>query len=142
MKLYMAGGLFSTGERQFNSKLASFLAALGHEIHLPQDKEPREKGAKAIFDADVAGIDWCETLVGNMDGPDPDSGTCWEIGYAYRRKPIILFRTDIRDVSDGFAPINLMMYCSADAFIHRPLCSPLGLAGFIHNELDILRRQK
>ena len=31
-----------------------------------------------------------------MDGPDPDSGTCWECGYAYRKKPVILFRTDFR----------------------------------------------
>ena len=42
------------------------------------------------------GIDWADVVVANMDGPDPDSGTCWECGYAYRRKPVILFRTDFR----------------------------------------------
>jgi nucleoside 2-deoxyribosyltransferase len=52
--------------------------------------------AKQIFAKDVEGIDWADVLVANMDGPDPDSGTCWECGYAYRKKPVILFRTDFR----------------------------------------------
>ena len=52
--------------------------------------------AKQIFNKDVEGIDWAEVVVANMDGPDPDSGTCWECGYAYRKKPVILFRTDFR----------------------------------------------
>ena len=51
---------------------------------------------KQIFNKDVEGIDWAEVVVANMDGPDPDSGTCWECGYAYRKKPVILFRTDFR----------------------------------------------
>jgi nucleoside 2-deoxyribosyltransferase len=35
-------------------------------------------------------------LIAIMDGSDPDSGTCWEVGYAYGKKPILLVRTDIR----------------------------------------------
>jgi len=31
-----------------------------------------------------------------MDGPDPDSGTCWECGSVWGRKPVVLYRTDIR----------------------------------------------
>ena len=39
----------------------------------------------------------CEVfVVANTDGPDPDSGTSWECGYAYRKKPVILFPTDFR----------------------------------------------
>jgi nucleoside 2-deoxyribosyltransferase len=35
-----------------------------------------------------------------MDGPDPDSGTCWEVGYAYRsKKPIVQVRTDSREAA-------------------------------------------
>jgi nucleoside 2-deoxyribosyltransferase len=51
-----------------------------------------------------------------MDGPDPDSGTCWECGYAYKRKPIIVFRTDFRAADEpGKAPYNLMLTESATA---------------------------
>jgi nucleoside 2-deoxyribosyltransferase len=48
-----------------------------------------------------------------MDGPDPDSGTCWECGSVWRRKPVILYRTDIRSVSDPFGPCNLMLHQAA-----------------------------
>jgi nucleoside 2-deoxyribosyltransferase len=51
---------------------------------------------RQIFEADVRGIDWADVVVANMDGADPDSGTCWECGYAYRKKPIVIFRTDFR----------------------------------------------
>ena len=51
-----------------------------------------------------AGIDWADVLLGIMDGADPDSGTCWEVGYAYRKKPIVLVRTDLRrDAGSGAA---------------------------------------
>ena len=28
-------------------------------------------------------IDWADMVVACMDGPDPDSGTAWECGYAH-----------------------------------------------------------
>src|SRR6516164_2313015 len=48
--------------------------------------------------------------------PDPDSGTCWECGYAYQKKPVIVFRTDFRAGDEpGKAPFNLMLSESASA---------------------------
>lgn len=115
MKIYLAGPLYSTAEREFNVRLAKLLREKGHEVWLPQDGEDRLKPAKAIFDKDVEGIDWAEVVIANMDGPDPDSGTCWECGYAYRKKPIIVFRTDFRtgDEPDR-APFNFMLTELAD----------------------------
>ncbi len=52
--------------------------------------------AAGIFATDVRGIDWADALVAIMDGSDPDSGTAWECGYAYGKKPIVLVRTDLR----------------------------------------------
>jgi nucleoside 2-deoxyribosyltransferase len=128
MKIYLAGPLFSTAERDFNARLAQLLRDLGHEIWLPQESEQATMTPAQIFNEDVAGIDWAEVVVANMDGPDPDSGTCWECGYAYRKKPIIVFRTDLRvgyearpdppstqaDAPSGEqAPYNLMLTESA-----------------------------
>jgi len=95
MRIYFAGPLFTAAERDWNVALASALRGAGHEVFLPQEQEPG-KDAAAIFATDVGGIDWAEALVAIMDGADPDSGTSWEVGYAYRKKPIVLVRTDMR----------------------------------------------
>lgn len=113
MRLYLAGPLFSTAERDFNDALARGLRQRGHEVWLPQEHEQRSKSAREIFTEDVAGIDWAEVVVANMDGADPDSGTCWECGYAYGKKPVIVFRTDFRVEHAGKAPYNLMLTESA-----------------------------
>lgn len=114
MKIYLAGPLFTTAERDFNARLTQLLRQAGHEVFLPQENEQKSMTAAEIFAADVAGVDWAEVVVANMDGPDPDSGTCWECGYAYGKKPIIVFRTDFRAGDDlGKAPYNLMLTESA-----------------------------
>jgi nucleoside 2-deoxyribosyltransferase len=114
MKIYLAGPLFSVAERAFNALLADRLRTAGHKVWLPQQSEQRSMSAKEIFEKDVEGVDWAEVVVANMDGPDPDSATCWECGYAYRKKPIIIFRTDFRAADElGKAPFNLMLTESA-----------------------------
>jgi nucleoside 2-deoxyribosyltransferase len=95
MKLYFAGPLFSAAERDWNVAFAAALRAAGHDIFLPQEQEPG-KDAAGIFSTDVGGIDWADGMLAIMDGADPDSGTCWEVGYAYGKKPIVLVRTDMR----------------------------------------------
>src|SRR6185437_12310308 len=118
MKIYLAGPLFASAEQEFNRQLCSRLQQAGHEVWLPQEHEPHEGTAKAIFEEDVGGVDWAEVVVANMDGPDPDSGTCWECGYAYGKKPIILFRTDFRAAHEpDKAPLNLMLIGSAACYL-------------------------
>lgn len=120
--IYLAGPLFTVGEREFNAALAKQLRNLGYKVFLPQAEEPRELTAQAIFEMDRNGIDQSRVVVAIMDGPDPDSGTCWECGYAYGRgKPVIAVRTDFRSCSDGdFAPYNLMLSESASKHVHLP----------------------
>ncbi len=82
MKIYFAGPLFSAAERDWNVALAGRLRAAGHDVYLAQENEPG-KSAPEIFAVDVAGIGGADCQVAIMDGPDPDSGTAWEVGYAY-----------------------------------------------------------
>ena len=121
-KLYLAGPLFTLAEQDFNSNLARFLKSAGFEVWLPQDHEPRRNTAKAIFEMDVKGLDWADMVVACMDGPDPDSGTAWECGYAFaKRKPIVCYRTDFRISGDTKgAPYNLMLSESATARFEIP----------------------
>lgn len=122
MKLYLAGPLFTAPERAWNAQLAARLRNGGHEVFLPQEQESG-KSASGILATDVTGIDWADALVAIMDGPDPDSGTAWECGYAYRKKPIILVRTDIRAQPGADAPYNAMLTGSADIRLDLPLAS-------------------
>jgi nucleoside 2-deoxyribosyltransferase len=117
-KLFLSGPLFTVAEREFNAGLARFLDAQGFEVWLPQERVPRG-GAKAIFQSCVKGIEWADAVVACMDGPDPDSGTAWEVGYAYaKRKPIVCYRSDFRSGGDTKgAPYNLMLSEAATARI-------------------------
>jgi nucleoside 2-deoxyribosyltransferase len=121
-KLYLAGPLFSFAEQGFNVELARFLESQGFEVWLPQEHEPRSKTARAIFDMDVAAIDEADMVVACMDGPDPDSGTAWECGYAFAKgKPIVCYRSDFRLSGDTEgAPYNLMLTESATARFEVP----------------------
>jgi len=113
MRIYFAGPLFTAAERDWNVALAGALRASGHEVFLPQEQEPG-KDAAGIFATDVGGIDWADGLVAIMDGADPDSGTCWEVGYAYGKKPIVLVRTDMRvSENSGGSGYNPMLTESA-----------------------------
>jgi len=112
MRIYLAAPLFNSAERDWNAAVVAALRAAGHEVFLPQEQEPG-RDAAGIFAGDVAGIDWSEVLVAIVDGADPDSGTSWEIGYAYRKKPIILIRTDMRSTGSGGFGYNAMLSESA-----------------------------
>ncbi len=136
MKVYFAAPLFSAAERDWNGALAARLRAAGHEVFLPQEQETA-KDAAGIFATDVGGMDWADALVAIMDGPDPDSGTAWECGYAYGKVPVVLVRTDLRAFADPGMPYNAMLTASAT------LRLDLGLADMDTVEaavLDALRR--
>jgi nucleoside 2-deoxyribosyltransferase len=128
MKIYMAGPLFSTAELAFNRELAGLLRRRGHEVFLPQEHEQRKDLPAAIFASDLRGLDWADAVVACLDGADPDSGTCWELGYAYARNKLsIVYRTDFR-LFEGTDPINLMMSESADHVLIRPMADVADLA--------------
>ena len=114
-----AGPLFTSAERSWNAEVAGALRAAGHEVFLPQEKEPG-KDAAGIFATDVGGIDWADGVVAIMDGPDPDSGTAWEVGYAFRKKPIVLVRTDFRTLAGRFGDYNLMLAQAATIRLDLP----------------------
>ncbi len=123
MKLYFAGPLFTAAERNWNAEVTAALRAGGHEVFLPQEKEPGKDGP-GIFATDVGGIDWADGLVAVTDGPDPDSGTAWEVGYAFgTKKPVVLVRTDFRAFAGNAGDYNPMLTQAATARIDLPAAS-------------------
>ena len=118
----MAGPLFTLAERMHNKRLAQLLESLDSCLHCVL---PQERGAqfypdlKAVVADCFEQIDRCDFAIACADGPDSDSGTATEIGYAYARgKPVIVYRTDFRGSEvDG---VNAMLRYGCTAFINAP----------------------
>ncbi|MCX8124563.1 MAG: nucleoside 2-deoxyribosyltransferase [Spirochaetes bacterium] len=107
--IYFAGPLFTAAERQFNIELSQYIEHAGFAVYLPQKMCAGISSHDEIFTRCIQGLDnaWC--VLALLDGADADSGTCFEVGYAYARGiPIIGIRTDFRKSGDdGF--LNLML---------------------------------
>lgn len=116
--LYLAGPLFSEADRRYNLHLKETLERAGFRVYLPQlagetapHRSPEED--RALFLRHRNALDESDMVVANCDGPDTDSGTAWEMGYAVARgKPVFALRTDHRYLDDH-RRINLMLAESA-----------------------------
>ncbi|MDK2826940.1 MAG: hypothetical protein PWQ63_930 [Methanolobus sp.] len=121
-QIYLAGPLFSQAERDFNVLLRDRLVEMGFSVFLPQEdgndtKSSRmEDRQKNIFDNDVQGIDNSDIVLAVLDGgSDVDSGTAWEMGYAYAKGiPVLGLKTDFRTFGDE-GIVNLMMEMAVEA---------------------------
>jgi nucleoside 2-deoxyribosyltransferase len=111
--VYLAAPLFSEAELDFNRKLRNMIKSAGFNVFLPQEDSNNIKDEKnrqnIIFNKNLAAIEKADVLVAVIDGTDVDSGTAWEIGYAYALgKPMFGLRTDFRTLGiEG--TVNLMI---------------------------------
>ena len=123
--LYLAGPVFTLAERQFNEELAGEMERLCPflQVFLPQryDKEFQDAPdfSRKMFACLMGALDNCDVVVAILDGPDADSGTSFEMGYARGRgKRVIGVRTDFRDGEDQ--GVNLMLSNSCSDLIAEP----------------------
>lgn len=112
--VYVAGPLFSVAERSFNASLVNALREQMPDLTfvLPQDyaKEISGQGhfLEKVFTHCLKSIDEADAVLCILDGPDVDSGTSVEMGYAYaHRKPMVGIRSDLRSSEDN--GVNLMV---------------------------------
>jgi nucleoside 2-deoxyribosyltransferase len=134
-RVYLAAPLFSEAERIFNCSVARLLRANLFDVHLPQeagdDSDTRGiQEQERLFSFNKKALENSDIIVAIIDGADADSGTAWEMGYAFaQRKPVIALRTDFRRVGDH-EHVNLMLEQSAKIVrsteeLMRTLQSPL-----------------
>ena len=89
---------------------------------------------KHLADSDVVLV--------NCDGPDVDSGTSFEAGWAYaRNKTIISYRTDFRAGGDSLENVNLMISKAAWKHIGLPSAIVTQVAQAIEREINNLPKQ-
>lgn len=119
MRIYFAAALFTQMERKWNRMLATALedAMPGLEVILPQDFKPAgryndDKQYGALFRMCVEGMDSSDAVVAMVEGAEMDSGTAWEMGYAYAKgMPVIGVRTDFRPGAEHGANIMISRCC-------------------------------
>lgn len=127
MKIYLAAPLFTQAERRWNLQVAYELEQRGYRVSLPQVSVRQLIGPdgtfepRALFHALTRDLHDADVVVAVLDGPDVDSGTSWECGFAFALgKPVVALRTDIRRGGDTSTNVNLVLAESADSIIHWP----------------------
>jgi len=117
-RVYLAGPLFSEGERAYNLTLHDLLEEHLFDVYLPQDvgDTSNTRGCDehaAIFAQHIQALQDADIVVAVIDGADADSGTSWEMGYAYALgKRVVALRTDFR-IAGHHERVNLMLEESA-----------------------------
>ncbi|SEO90901.1 nucleoside 2-deoxyribosyltransferase [Aquisalimonas asiatica] len=143
MRCYFAGALFNLAEKRFNRELTDAVRARypGVEFILPQERAAQflhlEDWSARMFADCIAMIDASDVVVTILDGPDADSGTSLELGYAYARgMPIIGIRTDFRGSEDR--GLNLMLANVCTTLLLEPLDDLGALADQVADALRAL----
>ena len=102
MKIYLAAPLFTDKQKYAINEVVKYLRAEGETVFSPMEFTvenawdiSNQEWAKKVYDHDVEGINDCDVVVAIYEGLNSDTGTAWEIGYAYAKgKDVILLCTD------------------------------------------------
>lgn len=107
--IYFAAPLFTQAEIAFNKSLADQLEAARYKVYLPQKQCAGTTDPIELFNICIRGLDKASMVLVILDGTDADSGSCFEVGYAYAKGiPIVGLRTDFRG-SGEYMAVNLML---------------------------------
>lgn len=127
--LYIAAPFFTEDELQRVINIERVIDSQGLDYYSPRrdgvlkdmTPEERAKSAPNIFKLNVRKIDECDGMVAILD--TADTGTSWELGYAYRKKPIIAYTSGSKRLNvmlqqcvNGYADGNLMLIEMLQAF--------------------------
>ena len=99
MKIYVASPLFTAEEKKVINEVAAVLHRAGYETYLPMEHAvsdawsyTNEEWADKMFTLDKEAIDDCDAVLCIYYGMNSDSGTSWEVGYAYGKdKKVIIY---------------------------------------------------
>jgi nucleoside 2-deoxyribosyltransferase len=123
--IYVAAPLFSVWERDRNQRFGEALQEAGYNPLLPQSIEaPRMENGQLdmrfVFKECVRLLDESDAVTAFCEGPDVDSGTAWELGYAAAKGiPSLCVRTDMRK-AEADAPANIMLAYGATEMLYLP----------------------
>jgi len=116
-KIYIAGPFFNATEKENLAEMINYIKSYfpDAELFIPMehivpggnDKDengnyimPNNIWGKKVFEMDIDGMSDCDMLVAYYDGHYSDTGTAWEMGYAYAKGiPVYVWIPDTVDVT-------------------------------------------
>lgn len=105
-RFYLASPLFTAKEKDRILEVSTYLRSLGYEVYSPMEHTvpnawsiSNSDWAKAVFEEDVRELDASDKVIVIYDGLYSDTGTAWEVGYAYAKgkKIYILCNEDLNE---------------------------------------------
>ncbi len=121
-KIYVAGPLFTEGQRWLLERVDAVCRAQGYETYLPHRDAglyDRDSDSSFFFRQDLQQLQEAAVVVAVLNGDDVDAGTAWEMGYFYAVKggPIVGYVRDTRKPHPS-AQLNPMVVGSLHALVH------------------------
>jgi len=115
--IYIAGPFFNIEEREQLNKMIDVVRKTypDSELFIPMkhtieggESMPNEEWGKRVFQMDVEAIDRCSMVVALYLGHYSDTGTAWEIGYAFAKSiPVVLYIPEEYRKNDmSIMPVN------------------------------------
>jgi nucleoside 2-deoxyribosyltransferase len=113
MRVYIAGhDIFRADAAIWAESVRDLLGRHGHQALIPLDAD--EDTASGIYQANIRMIVSADAVLANLNpfrGDEPDSGTCFEVGFAVAQGlPVIGYLSDgrrqIDKVGDGEHPLD------------------------------------
>lgn len=111
MLAYIAGPLFNEKEREFLEDINAVCRAIGISTYLPSQDGGllNQDNDDEVFKTDIDALNKADIVVASLNGVDVDSGTAFELGYAFAQgKKLFGLHTDFRTFSPT-SEVNLML---------------------------------
>ena len=117
MKIYIAGPFFTKEECRELEAMIQYVRELypNSELFIPKEHfipdgetMPNDVWAKKVFDMDVQELDDADLVFALYLGHYSDTGTAWEIGYAYAHGKNIQI-----SINNGVKDMSIMPFSSA-----------------------------
>lgn len=122
--VYIAGALFTPAQRQRLEQIDEICKNHGHTTYLPHRDggvfDRGEANPEDFFEVDRNAIDESDLMVAMLNGPPFDSGTVWEMGYAYAEGVELVGIIEDERVFDIPNQVNPMLVGSVDV-IYRSI---------------------
>jgi len=92
--IYIAGPLYTEGDRFLLEKIDNICKQAGFNTYLPHRDGGLfircEESSRKFFINDLEKLDEISIIIVVLNGSDVDSGTSWEIGYSFSKNKIII----------------------------------------------------
>lgn len=121
--IYIAGPLFTPGDRIYLEEIDHLCKKCGYKTYLPHRDAglvPADGSSTLpFFEKDKKNLDNAEIILAVLNGNDVDSGTAWELGYAFAKNKILLGIYEDTRIDKPLAYFNIMITSSTKIFDNK-----------------------